>query len=68
MTRTEMEMTRLGYIAEDTRETLREAEDRAETIRNCGQGEDVVVRKSADGFTVWVESRKTYEKRMWAWS
>jgi len=63
MTRTEKEMINFGYYAETTCDTKREAEEFASDLERCGQGQAVSVRKSATGWTVWVETEEAHDKR-----
>ena len=63
MTRTEKEMIASGYYAEATCSSKREAEDLADDIQRCGQGQSTWIRKSATGWTLWVETEEQHDKR-----
>ena len=63
MTKTEREMNS-GYYAEGAYDTEREARATAFDIEQSGQA--TWVRKAAHGWTVWVETDNTNEKRTMA--
>jgi len=63
MTKTEREMTNGGYYAEGAYDTEREARAAAFDIERSNEGQATQVRKSAHGWTVWVETEEQHEKR-----
>ena len=55
MTRTEKEMTARGFEIEETFEKKSEAEVELFEVQ-MQSGRDAVVRKSASGWTIWIET------------
>jgi len=63
MSRTEKQMTDSGYYVEYTFDTRAEADDAANDIERCGQGQATWVRRSQTGWTLWIETDAAHNKR-----
>lgn len=63
MTKIENQMIQRGYSAEGTFDTEAEAETAAADIERCGGGQATWVRRSAAGWTVWVETDEAHQRR-----
>lgn len=63
ITRTEKQMTESGYYVEGVYGTRAEADEAANDIERCGEGQATWVRRSATGWTLWVETEEQNEKR-----